>query len=455
MSEGGDGVQEGGAAKSRFAVTGSLPTACNGTPPHSPTPATVSTTDGRTHATTETAAQPPGAEGEQSVAQAPVVDGSSAGPPQSTAVALSGKEVASKAKNESESESESEDESEQGGSGDASGEDATAEASEAVVHTLNEVPEEQLPIKAVDFELEANEAVEPLGSVLSLVGRVLVVQARRGTQPLKEDSVLCFEDRRIVGRVAEVFGPVAQPFYTVRFTTPGELQKLGAAKGDAVFVVTRAADYLGKARLKVIRAQRGCDASDVNNEEPKTPMDFSDDEEERAFKRQRKRKRKGREGRDEAHNAKKPRSNTRREGRGVQRNAGADNGFGNMYNPLPRPPQHHHRGAYAPPPQAHLYPPPPLHHLPPPALGRGYLQMHNMGAPMYAAPHAAWAGPYGAPPPPQQRPPIARLPGLGEYTPAPAPHLHPQAHPPRGQRLTRKQYLAMIDKQHNSSHVRS
>jgi hypothetical protein len=44
-----------------------------------------------------------------------------------------------------------------------------------------------------------------------------VIQAAVGVPALDEDTVLCFEDKRTLGVVAEIFGPIYEPLYVVRF----------------------------------------------------------------------------------------------------------------------------------------------------------------------------------------------------------------------------------------------
>lgn len=45
----------------------------------------------------------------------------------------------------------------------------------------------------------------------------------QGTPPIDEGSVVCKSDRKALGRIDEVFGPVPRPLYTVRTSSAVEL----------------------------------------------------------------------------------------------------------------------------------------------------------------------------------------------------------------------------------------
>jgi len=58
-----------------------------------------------------------------------------------------------------------------------------------------------------------------------------------------EGSVLCLPDRHGLGRVEEVFGPVDEPLYTLRYAGGGEMPPEVAA-GAQVFSVERFSTYV-------------------------------------------------------------------------------------------------------------------------------------------------------------------------------------------------------------------
>lgn len=49
------------------------------------------------------------------------------------------------------------------------------------------------------------------------------MQAQELTRPLDEGSILCLEDRTVLGRVEEVFGPVKAPLYALRYAGKGAI----------------------------------------------------------------------------------------------------------------------------------------------------------------------------------------------------------------------------------------
>ena len=58
--------------------------------------------------------------------------------------------------------------------------------------------------------------------------RQLVVRGAAGAQAVVEDTALCLDDRRPLGCVAEVFGPVAEPFYLVRLADAADAATVAA-----------------------------------------------------------------------------------------------------------------------------------------------------------------------------------------------------------------------------------
>ena len=62
---------------------------------------------------------------------------------------------------------------------------------------------------------ETDELIGPVGVVSSVMDtnsgvgtRTLVVRGEEESSALEEGSILCLTDRRVLGSVAEVFGPV-------------------------------------------------------------------------------------------------------------------------------------------------------------------------------------------------------------------------------------------------------
>lgn len=74
---------------------------------------------------------------------------------------------------------------------------------------------------------------------------------------LSEGTVLCMEDRRVVGAVEEVFGPILSPLYAFRWAGRGQ-QAAEVAAGTRVFTTARLAHYVAEESLQTkVSAQPG------------------------------------------------------------------------------------------------------------------------------------------------------------------------------------------------------
>jgi len=105
----------------------------------------------------------------------------------------------------------------------------------------------------------------------------VVVQGAEGAAAVVEDTALCASDRRPLGVVAEVFGPVRAPFYVLRLFDAADAAAVAAygAAGAAVFAVADRVAYVVPEALD----SRGCDASNAYDEElGDDAQDDSDDE---------------------------------------------------------------------------------------------------------------------------------------------------------------------------------
>ncbi|KAJ2787790.1 hypothetical protein GGI15_000422 [Coemansia interrupta] len=160
--------------------------------------------------------------------------------------------------------------------------------------TRNELPNPPPTLPPITH-LPSTATLHPLGHVHAHVDSSLTIRgaAPGVTRVLDVDTLVALEDRRVVGVIAEVFGPVAQPMYSVRFASPEEARGVGV--GERVYYAEEWARAVETGRL---RLARGTDASNIYDEEVgEEQMEFSDDEEERAAKQ---RRRKGRRAEPEA-----------------------------------------------------------------------------------------------------------------------------------------------------------
>ncbi len=132
------------------------------------------------------------------------------------------------------------------------------------------------------------EACAKMGVVESIVDDLVVVRALPGVPAIDLDSVLFLDGgRRSLGRVFDVFGRVAQPFYSVRFNSADHIREKEVSVGEDVFCAPRT-EHTAFVFVEQLRRMKGSDASWKNNDEPPDRyIDYSDDEEERSARRSR------------------------------------------------------------------------------------------------------------------------------------------------------------------------
>ena len=141
-----------------------------------------------------------------------------------------------------------------------------------------------------------------LGTVLHVVEQSVVIKGDTVGEfrVLDATSVLCTENRTILGVVADVIGNVRHPIYLLRFSQDDEALMASLEPGTRIFYPANYATFVFTSALRNLK---GSDASNFYDEEVgDEEMEFSDDEKESAYKRglkdQRVKKRggKGRDG---------------------------------------------------------------------------------------------------------------------------------------------------------------
>ncbi|KAG7396824.1 H/ACA ribonucleoprotein complex non-core subunit naf1 [Phytophthora boehmeriae] len=154
------------------------------------------------------------------------------------------------------------------------------------VKTANEV---SAPVREPTVELTADCPIAQCGTILnvSVPGLMMTIKSSPGAKPLEDGSVLCLEDRTVLGCVDEIFGPVLMPMYLVRYENAAKMPQK-ATINAAVYYPTEHATYIVPEDIK----DKGTDASNIFDEEA-DDTEFSDDEAEAAAKRNRKRNRGG------------------------------------------------------------------------------------------------------------------------------------------------------------------
>lgn len=171
------------------------------------------------------------------------------------------------------------------------GTNKTGKGSSTPLRTKNELPDDILP--KPDVIITPDMRIEPLGSVQFIVEGTAVIQSQNPgeIQVLERGSVLCKEDKTVIGALTDILGNVKSPIYTVRFATEEEITELGVVVGLKVFYSAEHAVY---ALTQAIKEVKGCDASNLHDEEVGADeMEFSDDEKEAEYRKQRKQKGRG------------------------------------------------------------------------------------------------------------------------------------------------------------------
>lgn len=149
--------------------------------------------------------------------------------------------------------------------------------------TLNEKPDEVVP--KPNLIITENMKIEELGLVENLVENLVLIKAKTSGeyQVLEFGSVLCLENRIVIGVVAETLGRVEQPYYAVRFTNERAITEVGISRGTKIFYVEQHSTSVFTQSLKNFK---GSDASNLHDEEVGDEgIEFSDDEAEAEYKR--------------------------------------------------------------------------------------------------------------------------------------------------------------------------
>ena len=207
----------------------------------------------------------------------------------------------------------------------------------AGVRTKNELPDE--PDERPSIVIPADDEILPLGTVKHIVeGTQVLVEALTGVVAptiLDRGSVLCKEDRTVLGVIHDTIATVHRPMYLMSFRSEEEIQGAGVQTDLQIWYPKSHAKYVFPAQL---RQEKGSDASNLHDEEVgPDEMEYSDDEAEQAHKREKKGRKRGKGGRN-----KDDSENTRRNG--FTDNAGNadqplnyDEDEDGPYKPLARP----------------------------------------------------------------------------------------------------------------------
>ncbi|KAK7533106.1 Gar1/Naf1 RNA binding region-domain-containing protein, partial [Phyllosticta citribraziliensis] len=102
------------------------------------------------------------------------------------------------------------------------GDDEGGKATAAQLRTANEVAE--VKIEKPDVTVTPDMKITDLGKVDSIVDNMILIRANVSGeyQVLESGSVLCTEDRAVIGAVIDTLGRVQEPLYTVAFNDRSE-----------------------------------------------------------------------------------------------------------------------------------------------------------------------------------------------------------------------------------------
>ncbi|XP_013878208.1 H/ACA ribonucleoprotein complex non-core subunit NAF1 [Austrofundulus limnaeus] len=128
---------------------------------------------------------------------------------------------------------------------------------------------QELPAAEEVFVTLPEEAeLRPVGTVSSILHQLVIIQSLKDTPPLKDDSILFTSDRVAVGKVFEVFGPVASPLYILHFNSEDQINSKGLTQGMLLYYAPSIKEYTGYILTQQLTLAKGSDASWKNDEEP-------------------------------------------------------------------------------------------------------------------------------------------------------------------------------------------
>ncbi|GER31627.1 H/ACA ribonucleoprotein complex non-core subunit NAF1 [Striga asiatica] len=149
------------------------------------------------------------------------------------------------------------------------------------------------PVPPINVTLEPHHETLPVGVILSVVGAQVIVEGLEKHNPLNEGSILWVTETRLpLGIIDEIFGPVKNPYYIVRYNSESEVPA-GIELGTLISFVEEFANHVLNDKSLY---QKGYDASGENDEELSDELEFSDDEKEAEYRKMLKMKKRGNDG---------------------------------------------------------------------------------------------------------------------------------------------------------------
>ncbi|OQR73510.1 H/ACA ribonucleoprotein complex non-core subunit NAF1-like [Tropilaelaps mercedesae] len=156
--------------------------------------------------------------------------------------------------------------------------------------TLDELP----PVEKLQITVPQDH-LRHVGDLYSFVDCLVVVESTGDHPVLNLESVLFLEDGRAIGAIFDVIGPVKKPYYVLRFNNPQEIADEHLEKGTKIFYADgyeQMTFFVFEKQIRELTQMKGSDASwEHDLEPPEHELDYSNDEEERAAKQERRTKR--------------------------------------------------------------------------------------------------------------------------------------------------------------------
>ncbi|XP_071575342.1 uncharacterized protein [Temnothorax nylanderi] len=131
-----------------------------------------------------------------------------------------------------------------------------------------------------DLQISVPEVLcNPFGKIEKIVEQLVIVEPKPGQPTLDLDTILFVnKGTKALGKIFDVYGPVTEPHYCVRFNDAKHMQDNGIKVGMQVYYCPSNKSYTFFVFLQELRKLKACDTAG-DDESP----EFSDDEEEQAY----------------------------------------------------------------------------------------------------------------------------------------------------------------------------
>lgn len=149
----------------------------------------------------------------------------------------------------------------------------------------NEIPIDKLNIQPENIDIDGNENITYCGYIISYVNNLFIIQhdITSNSRTLSFDSVLCYSNKAVIGRIEDIIGNVNEPYYSIR-PAGNHISQCNEQSNSriSVYYVNSMSSY---ALAEYIP---GSDASNIHDEEVDiNQQEYSDDEKEAQAKKQR------------------------------------------------------------------------------------------------------------------------------------------------------------------------